>query len=352
MTSAEESEEHRSGLTKRSAFVLLYMMTIFIPINMFMSLKVGGAPAGFLIAAILVAAEISRIFGKPFTAQEITVITVALGSLTAYAGMGMEMIFRAYWAQSSLLRVFGLYGKLPNWYFPPPESGVFKLRTFLHPAWMLPIGYSLFGILLAILGNWSIGMLNKRLYVDIENLEYPAEQVNAALVRTISEREKKLHLFYSTLLAAFLYGLLQFTLPGIGQAFGYSLNIIPIPWIDLSRYVQMFLPGAGFGIATNVGSLVVGLILPFKYVLAMFIGSVFNMVIGNALAVAFQISKFSEIYVYGMPIQQIRLWSELYLWLSPMIGVGIAIGIIPILRYPRVFVNAFKPFALWSNYLS
>jgi len=341
--SSEKEKESRSGLTSRTLVVLLYMIAIITPITIFMTLRVGGG-GGLLTATLLIAVELSRIFGSPFSQHEIATILVASSVITSYAPIGLSMINRAYYAQSAILDFFGLYGKLPNWYFPPPESGVFELRTFIHPAWFAPIIYFLFSIPIGIMGNWAIGMLNKRLYIDIENLDYPFIQVDAQFVTTITERKgTKIQIFYSSLLISFLYGLFLHTIPNVGQAFGFSLSILPLPWVDFSRYIQLFLPGAALGIATSMSSITLGLILTPKLVFAMLIGSLSTYLVGNPIAIALNISEFSKIYILGMPLEQVALWSQLYLWLSPAIGMGIATSLISIFRHPRRLVTAFKP---------
>lgn len=85
----------------------------------------------------------------------------------------------------------------------------------------------------------------------------------------------------------FIYGMFLYGLPMIGSALGYPMQFLPIPWFDANEFLERFLPGASFGIATELLLFAFGMVLPFNILVSMFIGSFGVFFILNWLLVKF-----------------------------------------------------------------
>ena len=173
------------------------------------------------------------------------------------------------------------------------------------------------------LAGLSLGILNKILYVDQERLPYPGVQVNAALCSTIAEREESRFFAFSvSLIIAFLYGVFMYIFPVL-----LNFRIIPSLWFDLSPWIQQFLPGACFGVATNLPALLPGLYLPATVIVSQLVGSIAVWVFGNWYVVTHGITEYSRMYTPGMPIYYIYMFAFQYVWMMPIIGFGIFVGL-------------------------
>ena len=67
------------------------------------------------------------------------------------------------------------------------------------------------------------------------------------------------------------FGTIYVFVPALTSAvFGKAAHILPIPWIDLTTRTETFLPAAPTGISTNLGLVIVGMVLPFSVVIGRF----------------------------------------------------------------------------------
>jgi len=321
-----------SGFTWRTFLIMLYIIFVITPSVIYASLAFGGLSATYLAyGLLLVAIEIARLSGNPLTIQEVATILVGTNSLNAEYAIGI--IRNAYASQSPVLKIFGLEDKLPYWAgYPLPEAGFYTSRSFFHPQF-LPNWFSILGFLMPSVGTiagFSLGVLNKVLFVDEEKLPYPGVQVNVELCATLTKRDpSKMGVFSIVAGLAFIYTLLSIILPG-----GFVL------WLDLSQSIQRFLPGAIFGIATALPVMLPAFYLPLYVIVSMVIGSIGIWVIGNWWVVSHGLTEFSKMYYFGMKIEDIMTWSRLYVWMMPMIGFSLFVGFSNL--RPRIVKEAYR----------
>jgi len=314
--------EIKGGFTLRSFLILVFLAFIVCSINTWTDISIGVSLLSSY-ALIVIAAQLSRFFGSPLTAQELSTLLVGLGAIQF--NYGISRIFEAYLNQNHILTSFGIE-KLPYWVSILPETGFYASRSFWHPVSrtiFLRLDNLLLPGLQAIAGL-SLGILNKIIYVDQEKLPYPQVQVDAELCLTLSEGERtKISIFNLSFLVAFLYGVFIYILPSIAPAFRGIQSL----WFDLSSWVQTFFPGACFGVSAHLPLLLPGLYLPPIVIFSQFIGSMAVWVFGNWYVVTNGLTEFSKIYSFGMPISHIYRWAYMYVWLMPMMGLGIFIGL-------------------------
>lgn len=338
-------EESRSGLTWRSFFGILYATILLMPATVFTNLYMGtniistfGFPvAGFVTAFLF--SELARIFGKPLTKQEVFVIwsvsLIAAGeaiSIGVFQGFYFRSLFHGTWA-------FMVGGKplptvVPDWFAPPPDSQVIILRTFFHSDWVMPLIINLLGTFLF----WKIlhmlfGIICYQIFAVQENLPFPTQQVAAEACITMAVRQKGRvrTMTIASILSAF-YALLLYFAPLV-----FQMPTIPMPWVDLNKSIELFIPGASLGIGTDAILFAIGMILPLNVAISLFAGSFSAYFIGNH--VLLRMGLFPD-WRPGMSISLAFQRSVLSFWAFPQIGLALASGIVPLIMRPKMIFKA------------
>ncbi|HIE18880.1 TPA: hypothetical protein EYP75_04050, partial [Candidatus Bathyarchaeota archaeon] len=343
MERKSETREFKSGFTWRSYLAILYAIFIYTPAVIWLSLVTVGIRlvVPITLSTLILFVEFARISGKPLSKHESFIIMSLTGQATGI--IFTNLIYRLFFVHSDIAEYFKIADKVPYWWAPPRSSSVWIFRTFLHADWIIPITIALLANILSIISGLSLGLFARELFIEKEGLPFPMQQVHARAVITLTEREEEsMNIFAVTTIIGFIYGLILYAIPFVSEAMGVPGRFIPIPWFDFWYYVQRFFPGASFGIGTDILLIVSGLVLPFPVVLGMFIGSFFIYFIANWLLVHFGWTLWATRYTPGMNIRMILRESTLSWLAMPLIGIGIAAGLLPIFLRARDFSSAVR----------
>jgi len=337
-------EAFESGFTWRSLLAVLYSIFIFTPAIIWISLQTVGVSiaAAVEVCTLLLFVEYSRLTGHSLKIQEATII-FGISSIAGSAGF-LGFIYRAYYVRSPLLLLFNINrNAIPTWWAPPYGSGVWEARTLLAPEWFMPIIIFLIMNTLHILVGLSLGLLGREFYIEGEKLPFPFQQMNVAAISTLVERDgERYNAFIIAAILSMLYGIVLYTIPTASRAFGVELQFLPIPWIDFWFYIQRVLPGATLGFATDLIHIAYPILLPNNIVWCLFIGSFFRFFIMNPLLVRLGLTDWGKRWVPGMDCQRILQESTLYFWMNPIIGISIAVGVIPIVLNAKIIFNSLR----------
>ena len=344
-----EAPEFRSGLTWRALFAILTAALLFIPINLYLNLVTGGtiAIAALYVIAILFS-ELSRMAGSPLTRNEIFIIYSSMGAVVATLPPYYWLVYRAFYVNTPVTFAFRIDGVqlpylVPDWLAPPYGHPVYMLRTLMHPAWLKPIAVSTAFFAFTLLADVSLGILFSYLFVEVEKLPFPFAQIDYSLIDTITERRSEdVRVFLAGFYPGLIYGFLLYA----GHALG--VQIIPLPWADLTWLTEKYMPGALIGLATDPSSFVLGLMLDPSTTGPMLIGSVTVWIFLNYL---FTVNPqffpvWAREYYKGMTIATIYQRSFQRIWISPQFGIalGLAAGLVIALR--RSIARTFKTIAI------
>ena len=339
----------KEGFTWNSFLGLLFAGVVIYPVILWLSLVAGLAVIGIVAPIVtLLLTEIGRIYRRPLTKQETFVIWTQApiaagpnGLILFNDAMFMFLLYQAYTRASPLASSLGLTLKIPDWYAPPPGSYIVGPGMFFNKVWLMPALIYVFWSITFKIADMALSMFMYHLYVRQEKLEFPLAQISAEAALTLSERdETKMHIFAVSGLLSFIYAFILYGVPILTlPTFGTSMYILPIPWVDYNYLIEMFMPGASFGIATDLIIYATGFVLPFKAVVGIFIGSVAVFFFGNYFLVKENIWSG---YMPGMNISDILTWSQLSFWASPVIGISIAASLLPLIRHPKFLVTVFK----------
>ncbi|MBO3801922.1 MAG: OPT/YSL family transporter [Thermoproteota archaeon] len=341
----EEKISYKRGFTLKSFLFILYSSIVLMPAVIFTLLTSGvgiGGNVGFIV--VLLSIELVTLLGSSLSKQEIFIIWSCSGIAASdiiFLSLLQNLYFRSIspitWQFLSPSTKLPLPLEIPNWFAPPPNSPVLLLRTFLYPDWLLPIAVTLAGwILSGKVIDLALGFLFFKLYSEEERLPFPMQEVTAQMLLTLPEKEsnKKMLLTVSALIA-FVYNLILYTVP---FATLFQFVPIPIPWIDLTKAVEPILPGASFGISTDLLVFTSGFITPLNVVVSMFLGSFAFYFLGNYIVTKEGFFAWTP----GMDAATLFQRSMISIWAYPNIGLAIAGALIPIITHPNYLLSAFK----------
>ncbi len=331
--------EEKSGFTMTSLVAVLFAMVAFTPALIYLQLTIGSGSLPTTWFVVLLLVEAFKFGGRHITKQEAYVILGLAGGAGAYTGY----LWWAWFVQSDVAQLFNFTpADFPSWLIPAGEnlSYVWTNRTFFHPSWILPLSVSLLANVLANICALSLGFIGKRIFIETENLPFPMEHVSAQGIITITEGKKDtIKYLFSFATVGFIYGLILYAVPSMIEAWtGRRQVFMPIPW---AQFEVEQLPGAVLGIWTDLGAIASAFVLPYNVIISVVIGSYAVWVGGNTLLVTYNLAPVPW-WSPGMTLDRILQQSTLYFWAAPLIGIGLAVGVMPILHHPRTIGRAFR----------
>ncbi|MEM2961342.1 MAG: hypothetical protein QXU67_07025, partial [Candidatus Bathyarchaeia archaeon] len=326
-----QAVETKKGLTPAVLIGFLYTALILLPANLFAQLSLGIAVGGYAsyVAIMLVVLIYGRGFRK-ISKQEVTLLYL-FSSIPGSGLIGMFLLRAIYFRDISPLTwsfIDPFSGKplpelVPDWFAPPPNAQGIIARNLFHPDFSTPI--------LLLLGIWvfislidiSLGYLMFQIFSEQERLPFPTAEIAVGAITTLAELPRERMRVISV---AGLIGVIYSVAAYFPQSFGAP--IIPIPWADFNLLLEKFIPGASFGIATDILTLSSGWIIPFNVVICLFVSSFALYFIGNYLLV--QNGLFTD-WSPGMNVTLAYQRSVLHFWFYLGLGLGIIVALAPLI---------------------
>lgn len=335
----QRPERFEEGFTWRTVAGAFFVGFVMMPGAIYLGLIAGAGMGGAAEwVTIILFAELARRTFKPLRRQEIYVIYYIAGGLAGVSGAAMlaggpfgHLIWSQYLAQSQAAEGFGIAAQLPAWVSPPPGSEALLERTFLHRAWIGPIAVLVLSQVLSRLEWFSLGYLLFRITSDGERLPFPLAPVAAQGATALSEDEDgegggwRWRVFSIGMGLGLLFGAVYVGLPALtGLVASEPLSLLPIPWIDLTRSTESFLPAAPLGIGTDLGLVLIGMVLPFWVVVGSFAAALVHTLGSPLLYHAGLLTHWRP----GMDTVMTNFANDVDVWLSVYIGAGAAVGAI------------------------
>lgn len=335
--------EEARWLNSRVVFGALFASVALMPVVIWTSL-VGAPIGGLAFTTILFIDFMLRGGGKRLSKQEIYLLSVVI-SIAAYSLFFMDFINRVYFSNSPEAKAFGVTEHLPRWWVPAdPLIREQIVRSFLHPEWVLPIAVSLATVALGALMLIPLGYLAYMMYAEVERLPFPLAMVQVEIATTLGEREpRKLKAFVAGFLASFGYMLLAYTPLIMGAVVGGTpVTIIPIPFADWALlFERAGLYGVLLGLATDMFSFLSGFIIPPRFILSMFIGSIAIWVVGNNILLTHFRWLVPE-WTPGLNIPSTWQWTFFNVWSSVLMGLGLALSLTQLIDFRKAFSRSFS----------
>ena len=337
-----EVRQFESGFGWKTVAGILFVAILMIPASIYMGLVTGSGAMGSAAewVTIILFTEVCKRSFVVISRQELYVLFYAAASLASIGSSALAggpfagFIWNQFLVQSDAAKAFHITNKIPAWIVPHPGSPALVNRTFLHPDWhsaiIIMLAYTIIGRLM----YFGLGYTLFRVTSDVERLPFPLAPVAAAgataLAETSAGKETwRWRVFSTGCILGLVWGTLYIGIPTITGGFlARPLQLLPIPFLDLTTNTEHLFPGSIWGLNTDIGSVFTGFILPFPMVIGSFIASMCVQGLANPFL---QHAGMLPDWHYGFNTIWTQLVTNFDFWLSfNSIGVALSIGLIGI----------------------
>jgi len=355
----ETERKFRPGLTWRSALALAFSIALVQPAMIYGFLVTGIQGLGLAGTAwwpwivILLWSELTRFLGQPLSKQELFIILSFQSMAFLYAYFFIGPIYDMYIAYSAESKYLGIAQYVPTWWVPS-QNDVGRIMTskfvFFDPAWILPIGVSMLAICFSIMAMVSVGYFTYAIYVKGQNLDFPVATATANTILSLAEREpRQMRIFMLAALFGVVYNTFVQFLPYVLGPYLSSggtettITTSPIAAVyDMTPYLANVLPGAGFAFELYIGNIIAGFLLPIHISTFQFIGAVSFYFVGTQIITRLGLWPTECPYNSSWTYYTLEDKSFVYFYASVLIGLGIAVIIVPLILHWKSFASAFK----------
>lgn len=341
----EEIQEFKDGFTLKTVIGAFFVAVIMTPGSIFLSLTTGGGigPAAQWTTVILFM-EVARRSFTTLSKQEMYVL-YAMASMLAGGGPFSGFIWNQYLRQSPAAKGFGIADDIPIWVVPASGSEALLQRTLWHSDWIPALVLLLFSTVTGRMTYMGAGYLVYRITADIERLPFPNAPIAAAGATALAETTQKKEtwrwrLFSIGAMIGLAYGFIYILIPGItGAIMTEPIQLIPIPFYDLTKNIGYVVPTASLAISTDLGAILSGFVTPWWVIIAETVESLFTNFILNPY-----LYRVGILHSWrpGMDVISTSLANNIDFWMSIGVGSIIAIaivGIITAVRYSFIAQN-------------
>jgi hypothetical protein len=332
-------DHFEEGFDWKTVVGAIFIGFLMMPGSMYLQLVIGTGigPAARWVTIILFAEVAKRSFTQ-LKQQEIFLLYYMAGAALASPFQGL--LWNQYLVQSDAAKMLGLTEFIPTWIAPAPESMSLVERTFFHRDWMIPILLLVGAQIIQRIDQFGLGYALYRITSDVEKLPFPMAPVAAlgtmALAESTEEKQKswKWRVFSIGGVIGLVFGGLYVLLPTVsGLLFTEPIRLIPIPWIELTRYTEEVLPAVATGIQLDLGLIFIGMVLPFWAVIGGLLGLIIT-IIANPILYKHGILQR---WHHGMGTVDTVFANNFDFYMSFGIGIGLAIAVVGIWHVVRSF---------------
>ena len=329
---APEPNRFDEGFTIRTIIGVLFISLIMTPGEMFLGLYTGGGVgAAAQWVTVILFLEVSKRSFTSLKRQEIYLLVYVASALIAREeGAFLDLLWRQYFVRSAEAEQFGISRILPWWWAPSPDSEAIAERTFLHRDWLAPILLLVIGTIMGRIAWFTSGYMLFRLTSDREQLPFPTAPMSALSAMALAEdsgAEKetwKWPVFSIGAAIGASFGAIYVGVPVVTQLWGSKVEILPIPFWDLTPYFGNILPATPLGIAVHLGPIFSGLLMPFWSVIGSFSGVMLHTAISPFLYELGYLPRWEV----GMDTIRTQIATGIDFWRAFSIGITIAVTIV------------------------
>ena len=332
-------DHFEEGFDWKTVIGAIFIGFLMMPGSMYLQLVIGTGigPAARWVTIILFA-EVAKRSYTELKQQEIFLLYYMAGAAMATPFQGL--LWNQYLVQSDAARMLGLTEYIPTWIAPTADSESLVLRTFFHRDWLIPILLLVGTQLIQRIDRFGLGYTLYRLTSDVEKLPFPMAPVGAlgtmALAESTEDKQKswKWRVFSIGGMIGLAFGTVYVLLPTVsGLVLMEPIRLIPIPWVELTRYTERAMPAVATGIQFDLTLLFVGMVLPFWAVIGGLIGVIITFVANPILFRHGILHRWHE----GMGTVDTVFANNFDFYMSFGIGLGWAIAAIGIWAVFRSF---------------
>ncbi len=337
-----EVEEYRSllepptqfeeGFTIRTVIGVLFISLIMTPGEMYLGLFTGGGiGAAAQWVTVILFLEVAKRSFTSLRRQEIFLLVYVASALVAREeGAFLDLLWRQYFVRSVEAEQFGISRLLPWWWVPDPDSPAIAARTFIHRDWAIPILLLVLGTIMGRIAWFTSGYLLFRLTSDRENLPFPTAPMSALSAMALAEESGeetetwKWPVFSVGAIIGACFGIVYVGVPSVTQIWGTRVELLPIPFWDLTPYLGNVVPASPLGITLHLGPVFSGLLMPFWAVVGSFCGALIHTAAGPLL---YRLGLLPR-WELGMDTIRTQIATDIDFWRAFGVGTTIAVTVI------------------------
>ncbi len=276
-------EEFAEGFSWKTIVGAFFLGIVMMPGSMYLQLFAGQGigPAAQWVTIILFA-EVARRSLTELKMQEVYILFYMAGLTMASPFSGL--LWNQYYVQSEYAQAMGIAAEIPHWWAPSAEAIREAGPTFFNRIWLGPILLVSFGVLTTQVDQFGLGYVLYRLTSDVEKLPFPMAPVGASGITALVEEKGNTNkwrwrCFSLGGMLGIFFGAIYVGVPAVtGAILAKPLQLIPIPWVDLTPTLTRFLPATPLNITFDLGALMLGMVIPFWSVIGMVAGLLVTMV--------------------------------------------------------------------------
>jgi len=337
---------YEDGFSLRTVLGAVFVGLVMMPGSIYMGLIAGQTlgPAAEWVTIILFT-EVARRSFIPLRRQEVYILYYVAGGLAAAVvaanlagGPFTGFIWNQFLVRSSPAQGMGIAQGIPRWAVPAPDSPALADRLLFHRDWMVPILLVLVGQVLGRMNWFGMGYLLFRITSDAERLPFPlapitAEGATALAETTTKEGSWRWPVFSSGSMIGIVFGSIYVGIPALtGLILDKPLEILPIPFADLTANAHGVLPAALAGISFDLGIFLFAMVLPFPMVVGIFTSTLLTSVVANPILYK---AGLLPGWQPGMNLLLTKFRTDMDFWMSIGIGTALAVAVLGIVRCVR-----------------
>jgi hypothetical protein len=332
-------DQFEEGFDWKTVVGAIFIGFLMMPGSMYLQLVIGTGigPAARWVTIILFAELAKRSYSE-LKQQEIFLLYYMAGAALSTPFQGL--LWNQYLVQSDAARMLGVTEFIPAWVAPSLESDSLVERTFFHRDWLIPILLLIGTQIIQRIDQFGLGYALFRITSDVEKLPFPMAPVAAlgtmALAESTEDKQKswKWRVFSIGGVIGLAFGAIYVMLPTLsGLILMEPIQLIPIPWIELTGHTEDVLPAVATGIQMDLGLVFVGMVLPFWAVIGGLIGIIITIVANPILYQNGILNRWHP----GMETVDTIFANNFDFYMSFSIGLGLAIAFIGIWHVVRSF---------------
>ncbi len=331
----ETPTEFKNGFTWVAVAGAFFCGLLMMPGAIYLGLMTGGGIAAAWVTLIIFS-EVCRRAMRTLSQQELVILLTVAGAM-AVGGPFAQLVWRQYFIQSDAVRDIGLLGKFPSWYAPSPTSDAILQRNLFHHAWFVPILMILFMTVIGRLTSYTLGYFFFRVTSDVERLPFPFASISAQGAMALAESGErkttwKWRVFSLGSVIGIAFGVIQIGVPLItGSLLTKPIQIIPLPWYDMTTLTQSILPATPTGVVIDLGLIIAGMVIPFWAVVGSGAAILMTLIMNPILYRLGVLTRWQP----GMDTVSTTFANSLDFWMSFGLGVTAAIAVISIYQTTR-----------------
>ena len=341
-----DSAPYEDGFSLRVVIGALFVGLVMMPGSIYMGLIAGQTlgPAAEWVTIILFT-EVARRSFVVLKRQEVYILyyvaaglaaTVVAGSVAG--GPFTGLIWNQFFVRSPQAEGMGIAKHIPTWAVPPSDSAAITGRLLFDGAWLIPILLVVAGQILGRMNWFGMGYILFRITSDAERLPFPLAPITAegatALAETTSkENSWRWPVFSTGSMIGIVFGAIYLGIPALtGLVLEKPIEILPIPFVDLTDNTQRALPAALVGLSFDLGIFLFAMVLPFPMVVGIFTSTLLTSVVANPFLYR---AGLLPGWQPGMNLLLTKFRTDMDFWMSIGIGTALAVAVLGIARVIR-----------------